>query len=83
LHISSTSDPRPLIDPLNDEAKIIFDVVNRHDSVWLLIAWLGKVWDDESEVWDDEPKYPHPRYLARLQRLYENVGAEKLSWAND
>jgi predicted TIM-barrel fold metal-dependent hydrolase len=63
-------------DPLNPEARIIFDVVNRHDNVWLSTAWLSKVWDDEHE-------YPFPNYLARLDALNKGVGAEKLFWATD
>jgi predicted TIM-barrel fold metal-dependent hydrolase len=52
----------PVSDPLNDAARIIFDVVNRHDNVWLSAAWLSKNWDDLHE-------YPFVNYLARLERL--------------
>ena len=36
----------PVSDPLNPEARLIFDVVGRHDNVWLSTAWLGKRWED-------------------------------------
>jgi predicted TIM-barrel fold metal-dependent hydrolase len=63
-------------DPLNDEARIVFDVTNRHANLWLSTAWLGKVWDDESE-------YPYRNYLRRLERLYQQVGVQRLLWATD
>jgi predicted TIM-barrel fold metal-dependent hydrolase len=63
-------------DPLNEEARIVFDTANRHDNLWLSTAWLGKVWDDESE-------YPYRNYLRRLERLYDRVGIGKLLWATD
>ena len=77
INHAGAGDPKdPVSDPLNPEAKIIFDVVNKHDNVWLSTAWLGKVWDDESE-------YPYPKYLSRLERLYRGVGAHRLFWATD
>jgi predicted TIM-barrel fold metal-dependent hydrolase len=77
INHAGAGDPKdPVSDPLNPEAKIIFDVVNRHDNVWLSTAWLGKVWDDESE-------YPFPKYLSRLERLYRGVGVDRLFWATD
>lgn len=66
----------PVSDPRNPEAQLIFDVVNRHENVFLSTAWLGKQWEDESE-------YPYPIYLARLRRLAEGVGVERLFWATD
>jgi len=66
----------PASDPLHDEARIIFDVVNKHENVWLSTAWLGKKWEDESE-------YPYATYLARLERLRDRVGAHRLFWATD
>jgi predicted TIM-barrel fold metal-dependent hydrolase len=77
INHAGAGDPKdPVSDPTHPEARIIFDVVNKHDNVWLSTAWLGKVWDDESE-------YPFPRYLARLEALYRGVGAERLFWATD
>jgi predicted TIM-barrel fold metal-dependent hydrolase len=75
-HAGAGSQADPVSDPRSPEAKIIFDVVNKHDNVWLSTAWLGKVWDDEHE-------YPFPNYLARLEALYRGVGAERLFWATD
>ena len=54
----------------------MFDVSNRNENLWLSTAWLGKVWDDESE-------YPYRNYVGRLKRLYDEVGAERLMWATD
>jgi predicted TIM-barrel fold metal-dependent hydrolase len=77
LNHAGAGDPRERIsDPLNPEVTLIFEVVNRHPNVFLSTAWLGKVWDDESE-------YPFPRYLERLERLHGGVGVEKLFWATD
>jgi predicted TIM-barrel fold metal-dependent hydrolase len=75
-HAGAGNQNDPASDPLNPEAKIIFDVVNRHDNVWLSTAWLSKKWDDLHE-------YPFPRYLARLEALRNGVGAERLFWATD
>jgi len=66
----------PVSDPLNPAARIIFDVVGRHENVWLSTAWLGKQWEDESE-------YPYRKYLARLESLRNGVGAKRLFWATD
>jgi predicted TIM-barrel fold metal-dependent hydrolase len=66
----------PVSDPLNPEARIIFDVVGRHDNVWLSTAYLGKRWEDESE-------YPYATYLSRLEALRDGVGASRLFWATD
>jgi predicted TIM-barrel fold metal-dependent hydrolase len=77
INHAGAGDPRERIsDPLNPESKLVIDVVNKHENVWLSTAWLGKVWDDESE-------YPFRKYLSRLERLYRGVGAEKLFWATD
>jgi predicted TIM-barrel fold metal-dependent hydrolase len=75
-HAGAGASADPASDPLNDEAELIFDVTNRHANVLLSTAWLGKVWDDETE-------YPFPRYLSRLRRLVEACGTEKLMWATD
>jgi predicted TIM-barrel fold metal-dependent hydrolase len=63
-------------DPLNPEGQIVCDVVNRHQNVWLSTSWLSKNWDDGHE-------YPFPNHLARLEKLYNEVGAERLFWATD
>lgn len=63
-------------DPLKPEAEIIFRVTEKHDNILLSTAWLGKVWDDESE-------YPYPTFLRRLEKLKDEVGADKLMWATD
>ncbi len=75
-HAGAGSPDDPASDPLNDAAKIVFDVTNRNENLWLSTAWLGKVWDDGSE-------YPYRNYLGRLKRLYDEVGAERLMWATD
>jgi predicted TIM-barrel fold metal-dependent hydrolase len=75
-HAGAGASDDPASDPLNDEARVIFDVANKHDNILLSTSWLGKVWDDETE-------YPFPRYLSRLERLKEECGAEKLMWATD
>jgi len=64
------------VDPLSEAAAGILDVVKRHDNVILSTAYLGMVWDDRWE-------YPYERYLARLKRLRDEVGIEKLAWATD
>jgi predicted TIM-barrel fold metal-dependent hydrolase len=66
----------PASDPLNPEAEIVFRVTNSHDNLLLSTAWLAKNWDDKWE-------YPFPNYLRRLQKLYDEVGVEKLVWATD
>jgi predicted TIM-barrel fold metal-dependent hydrolase len=75
-HGGAGSPEDPCSDPFNPEAEIIFRVVNAHSNVSLSTAWLGKVWDDESE-------YPYENYLRRLERLNERVGPEQLMWATD
>jgi predicted TIM-barrel fold metal-dependent hydrolase len=75
-HAGAGNQEDPASEPRNPEAKVIFDVVNKHENLFLSTAWLGKVWDDEHE-------YPFPNYLARLEALYNGVGAEKLFWATD
>lgn len=75
-HAGAGTNTDPASDPLNPEAQIVFEVTNRHDNVLLSTAWLGKVWDDETE-------YPFPKYLSRLKRLVENCGVHKLMWATD
>jgi predicted TIM-barrel fold metal-dependent hydrolase len=75
-HAGAGSPDDPASDPLNDQARIVFDVTNRHENLWLSTAWLGKVWDDESE-------YPYRKYLSRLKRLHDEVGPERLMWATD
>ena len=66
----------PASDPLNPEADIIYRVTNRHDNLLLSTAWLCKNWDDKWE-------YPFPNYQKRLEKLYRQVGVEKLVWATD
>lgn len=63
-------------DPLDPAAEIIFRVTNDHDNLMLSTALLGMNWDDETE-------YPFPNYLRRLEKLKQEVGAEKLMWATD
>jgi predicted TIM-barrel fold metal-dependent hydrolase len=75
-HAGAGNPDDPVSDPLNPAARLIFDVVGRHSNVWLSTAYLGKVWDDESE-------YPYPNYLARLESLRNGVGASRLFWATD
>lgn len=75
-HAGAGNHNDPASDPVNPEARVIFDVVNKHDNVWLSTAWLSKEWDDKHE-------YPFPNYLARLEALHKGVGAEKLFWATD
>lgn len=75
-HAGAGNSDDPPSDPLHSEARIIFDVVGRHDNVWLSTAWLSKKWDDEHE-------YPFPKYLARLEALKNGVGVDRLFWATD
>lgn len=75
-HAGAGNPSDPASDPLKPEARIIYEVVNKHDNVWLSTALLGRAWDDGHE-------YPFANYLARLEALYRGVGAEKLFWATD
>jgi predicted TIM-barrel fold metal-dependent hydrolase len=75
-HAGASGPHDPASDPLNAEADVVFRVTERHDNIRLSTAWLGKVWDDESE-------YPYSKYLQRLERIKDAVGAEKMMWATD
>jgi predicted TIM-barrel fold metal-dependent hydrolase len=75
-HAGASGSHDPASDPLNAEADAVFRVADRHDNLLLSTAWLGKVWDDESE-------YPYSKYLQRLERIKNAVGVEKIAWATD
>jgi predicted TIM-barrel fold metal-dependent hydrolase len=64
------------IDPLDANVDEVARAVEGYDNVFLSTSYLGLVWEDESE-------YPFPRYLERLRKLKEHVGAEKIMWGTD
>jgi predicted TIM-barrel fold metal-dependent hydrolase len=64
------------LDPLRPEAEVVFRTVPAHQNVWVSTAAMGLVWDDGTE-------YPFPNYLARLEKLKREVGAERLLWGTD
>ncbi len=64
------------IDPLSPGADHVVRLVERHPGIVLSNAMPGAVWDDGCE-------YPFANLLARVQRLNERVGADRLMWATD
>lgn len=64
------------VDPLGPETEAIFRVGSAHDNVVYSTALLSMTWDDGTE-------YPFPNYLRRLEKLKDELGVEKLSWATD
>jgi predicted TIM-barrel fold metal-dependent hydrolase len=64
------------IDPLLPAADRVVELVGRHPNVVLSNAMPGAVWDDGCE-------YPFANVLARVRRLNERVGADRLMWASD
>ncbi|HWI71866.1 MAG TPA: amidohydrolase family protein [Baekduia sp.] len=64
------------IDPLALEADRVVTLMERHPNVVLSNAMPGAVWDDGCE-------YPFANLLARVARLHERVGADRLMWATD
>ncbi|TME54074.1 MAG: amidohydrolase [Chloroflexi bacterium] len=64
------------IDPLRPDAEVVFRTVPKHANVWVSTAAMGLIWDDGTE-------YPFPNYLARLERLRDALGADRLLWGTD
>jgi predicted TIM-barrel fold metal-dependent hydrolase len=64
------------IDPLLPAADRVVALCERHPNVVLSNAMPGAVWDDGCE-------YPFANLLARVQRLHERLGADRLMWATD
>jgi predicted TIM-barrel fold metal-dependent hydrolase len=64
------------IDPLLPAADRVVALCARHPRVVLSCAMPGAVWDDGCE-------YPFANLLARVERLHERVGADRLMWASD
>ena len=64
------------LDPLKPEAEVVFRIVPKHAHVWVSTAAMGLVWDDATE-------YPFPNYLARLEKLRAEIGADRLLWGTD
>lgn len=63
-------------DPLTPRGQVIADLCGRHSNVSLSCAMPG-------EIWDDGVEYPFARLLARVEKLAETVGVERLMWATD
>ena len=64
------------IDPLKPEAKAVTDLVKKHPNLYLSNAMPGAVWDDGCE-------YPFANLLARVKKLRDEVGADRLMYATD
>lgn len=65
-------------DPLEDLAsqRLLGELAMRSPNVLLSTAYLGMVWDDQTE-------YPYPTYLRRLELLSERFGVENFAWGTD
>jgi predicted TIM-barrel fold metal-dependent hydrolase len=64
------------VDPLLPNADRVVALCERHPNVFLSNAMPGAVWDDGCE-------YPFANLLARVERLNERLGADRLMWATD
>jgi predicted TIM-barrel fold metal-dependent hydrolase len=64
------------IDPLRPAADRVIALVERHPRIVLPNGMPGAVSDDGCEC-------PFANLLARVRRLHERVGAERLMWASD
>ncbi|MDQ2741749.1 MAG: amidohydrolase [Chloroflexota bacterium] len=63
-------------DPLKVEGHLIVDLCLRHQGVYLSTSMAGEIWDDGTE-------YPYRNLLARVERLRNTVGIDRLMWATD
>jgi predicted TIM-barrel fold metal-dependent hydrolase len=63
-------------DPLGPDGDVAIQLAARHTNLYLSTAILGYCFDDKHE-------YPFPKQLARLRKLYEGVGADRLMFATD
>jgi predicted TIM-barrel fold metal-dependent hydrolase len=63
-------------DPLGPDGHVAIQLAARHTNLYLSTAILGYCFDDGHE-------YPFPKQLARLRKLYEGVGADRLMFATD
>ena len=64
------------IDPLLPKSQLVIDLVKKHSNLYLSNAMPGAVWDDGCE-------YPFANLQARVKRLKEAVGADRLMYATD
>lgn len=64
------------IDPLLPKARLVTDLVKKHPNLYLSNAMPGAVWDDGCE-------YPFANLQARVRRLKDEVGANRLMYATD
>jgi len=63
-------------DPLTSAGDAVVEFCERHPGIYLSNAMPGEVWDD---AWH----YPFPNLLARVGRLRDRLGADRLMWATD
>ncbi len=62
-------------DPLTEQGNLVAELA-RHPNVYLSCSMPG-------EVWDDGVEYPDRNLLARVERLRDTVGPERIMWATD
>jgi predicted TIM-barrel fold metal-dependent hydrolase len=63
-------------DPLSERGQLVVELCERHPNVYLSCSMPG-------EVWDDGVEYPYRNLLARVQRLRDTVGPDRIMWATD
>lgn len=64
------------VDPLNDDVNRVFDLVQKHENLFLSTAYPG-------EVWDDGVEYPFANYQARIKTVIDAVGSGRTMWGTD